>query len=348
MNRLRTFAALVVAGLLAGITVVNADVRTEQKTRFQLGGVLGRMVNMFGGRAAREGVTTTVAVKGDRKITMSDQTGQIIDLAEEKVYDLDIRGKKYKVTTFAELRRQMEEARKRATDDAKKEQERQAKEEQQASSEKPEKEFEVDFEIKNTGMTKTINGFETKQSLAIVTVREKGKTLEQSGGLVMTTDMWLAPRMASIKELADFDLRYAQKVYGPMVAGASPRDMASALAMYPQMKPALEKMAAEAGKVEGTPILTTVTMDAVKSAEQMAQEAKSGSSDSSSNNASPTSVGGLLGGLARRGAQRSQESSTAAASNRATFMTTTNEYLKITTDVTADAVAIPANFKLDK
>jgi hypothetical protein len=343
MNRLRMCAALVVAGSMASVTVVNADVRTEQRTRFQLGGVLGRMVNMFGGRAAREGVTTMVAVKGDRKITMSDQTGQIIDLAEEKVYDLDVRGKKYKVTTFAELRRQMEEAQKRAAEDAKKEQERQPSQEKPA--EKPEKEYEIDFEVKNTGQTKTINGFDTKQSMMIVTVREKGKTLEQSGGMVMTTDIWLAPRMASMKELADFDLRYAQKVYGPMVAGASPRDMATALAMYPQLKPALEKMAAEGGKIEGTPILTTVTMDAVKSAEQMAEEAKSGSSDSS-NNSSPTTVGGLLGGLARRGAQRSQESQ--AASNRATFMTTTSEVLKISPDVTADAVAVPANFKLDR
>ena len=38
--------------------------------------MLGRMVNMFGGKAAREGVTSTVAVKGDRKATMNDATGQ--------------------------------------------------------------------------------------------------------------------------------------------------------------------------------------------------------------------------------------------------------------------------------
>ena len=123
--------------------------------------------------------------------------------------------------------------------------------------------------------------------------------------------------------------------------------MATALTMYPQMKPAMEKMAAEGSKVEGTPILTTVTVDAVKSAEQVAEEAKPGSS-SSSNDSAPTSIGGLLGGLGRRGAQRSQESSSATASNRATFMTTTSEVLKIATDVTADAVAVPANFKLDK
>ena len=65
--------------------------------------------------------TSTVAVKGDRKATINDTTGQIIDLAEEKVYDLDLKKKSYKVTTFAELRRRMEEAKKKAEEDARKE-----------------------------------------------------------------------------------------------------------------------------------------------------------------------------------------------------------------------------------
>ena len=33
--------------------------------------------------------SSTVAVKGDRKATLNGETGQIMDLNEEKVYDLD-------------------------------------------------------------------------------------------------------------------------------------------------------------------------------------------------------------------------------------------------------------------
>ena len=80
MNRARLFAVLFVA--LAATASVSADVRTEQRVKFQLGGVLGKMVNMFGGKGAREGVTSSVAVKGNRKATMSDTSGQIIDLTE--------------------------------------------------------------------------------------------------------------------------------------------------------------------------------------------------------------------------------------------------------------------------
>ena len=53
------------------------------------------------------------------------------------------------------------------------------------------KEMEVDFDVKNTGQTKTINGFDTRQVVATITVREKGKKIEDSGGIVMTVDTWL-------------------------------------------------------------------------------------------------------------------------------------------------------------
>ena len=132
--------------------------------------------------------------------------------------------------------------------------------------------MEVDVDIKNTGATKTINGFDTHQVIMTITLREKGKTLEQSGGMVVTTDMWLAPKIAAMKEIADFDVRYAQKMYGGMIAGASAEQMAAAMALYPMMKQAMGRMTTEGAKIDGTAILTTVTMDAVKSAEQIAKE----------------------------------------------------------------------------
>ena len=113
MNRVRIVAVLLLVGIAATASV-SADVRTDQRVKFQLGGAIGKLVNMFGGKGARDGVTSMVAVKGDRKATLSDATGQIIDLSEEKIYDLDLKKKTYRVTTFAELRKQMEEAKREA------------------------------------------------------------------------------------------------------------------------------------------------------------------------------------------------------------------------------------------
>jgi hypothetical protein len=312
---------------------VLADVRTEQKTQVQFGGMLGRVMNLFGGRAAREGITSTVLVKGDRKVTTSNNSSQIIDLSEEQVYDVDLRRKTYKVTTFAEFRRRIEEARRQAEEDARK-QPQESPEPAQGDT----KEVEVDFDVKKTGETRTINGFATSQTLVTVTVREKGKTLDESGGLVLTSDLWLAPEQPALEEVAEFDRRYAEKLYGGL-AGVSADQMAMALAMYPMLRQALERMNAEGDKVEGTAILTTLTFDAVRSAEQAKAAAK--------DEEQPTTgrgIGGMLGGLARRARKSEPEE----PKQRTTFMTSTVEVLKLSTDVSAEAVAVPAGFKETK
>ncbi len=343
MTRIRTIAALTLAGLALSSYSLRADVRADQKSHVEFAGMLGRMTNMFGGKAAREGVTVSTAVKGDRKATMNEATGQIIDLAEEKIYDLDLKKKNYKVTTFAELRRRMEEAQKKADEDARKDAGK-AKE-KPAAADPNAKEMEIDFDVKNTGAKKQINGFDTHQTVVTVTVREKGKTVEQGGGMIMTSDMWLAPRIAAMKEINDFDIRYAKQLYGTVIAGVSAEQMAAAIALYPMMKQALGKMTTDGSKIDGTPIQTITTMDTVKSAEQIAEEAKSSDSDSKADSGS---VGGLLGGFAKKMAAKKMGGGDDAGKARATFMTMTNEVLKVTTDVTSADIAVPAGFKENK
>jgi hypothetical protein len=76
----------------------------------------------------------------------------------------------------------------------------------------------------------------------------------------------MGPKIEAMKEIAEFEVRYAKQLAGPMLTGASPEEMAAALAMYPGMTEALARMRAESVNLDGTPILTTVTIDAVKSA----------------------------------------------------------------------------------
>jgi len=334
---MRTAAAVLTAGLVLTTVVVRADVRTDEKSHVEFAGTLGRMVNMFGGKAAREGITSTVAVKGDRKATLNEATGQIIDLAEEKIYELDMKKKTVRVTTFAELRRRIEDAQKKAAEDAKKEQPADAK-----PQPTDEKQMEIDFDVKNTGQKKTINGFDTHEVVMTITVREKGKTLEQGGGLVLTSDMWMAPKIAAMKEIADFDRRYFEKLYGPTIVGASAEQMAAAVALYPMLKPAIGRMSTEGAKLDGTPIQSTTTVDSVKSADQVAQDQKQQSDDDKKS--AQGGIGGIAGRFASRMAAKKMGADDAGKA-RATFMTMTNEVLKVTTDVGATDVAVPAGFK---
>ncbi|HZR22347.1 MAG TPA: hypothetical protein VFA59_02095 [Vicinamibacterales bacterium] len=336
MRRVATL--VVVIGLTAA---VQADVRTDEKSKVEFGGALGRFVNIFGGKGAREGVTSTVAVKGDRKARLNDMTGQIIDLGEEKIYDLDMRKKTVKVTTFAELRRRMEEAQKKAEADAQKEQPS-PPQPQQAS--KPEKEMQIDVDVKNTGQKKSINGFDTHEVILTITAHEKGKKVEESGGMVLTSDMWMAPTIAAMKEIADFDRRYYEKLYGPVIGDVSAEQMAAAMALYPLLKSMLGRVTTEGGKLDGTAIQTTTTIDGVKSAEEMAQAQKEKADDSK--NDAKGGVGGLVGGFARRMAQKKMGSDD--SNPRSTVMTLNNEVVKVTSDVTAADVAVPAGFKEGK
>ena len=185
-----------------------------------------------------------------------------------------------------------------------------------------------------------------------IALREKGKTLEESGGLMMTSDMWIAPTVAAMKELMEFDLRYAKQLQLTETFGASVEQMQTAIAAHPMLKQGLARMSEESAKMEGTAILTVVTMDAVQSAEQIAASEKQKTEDTKSSTATaPTSVGGLIGGFGRRMAQKKAEgdsSANEAPKSQATFMTITNERLSISTNVAANDVAIPAGFREEK
>src|SRR5688500_4177174 len=234
MTRERAIPALVLTVALAA-PPAHADVKKEERKQAPYAGMFGRMADLFGGESAREGVVSTSAVSGDRKMTTSgDNTAQIIDLREEKIYDRDVRRKTYKVTTFEEIRRQMREAEAKAREAAARES-RESKDEQPVKNDG--KELEVDFNVKSTGQTKAINGFDTRQVIATVTVREKGKKIEESGGIVMTVDTWLSKSAPSLKELADFERRYWEKLAGP-VSAVDAQQMATMVEMFPGVKDA--------------------------------------------------------------------------------------------------------------
>lgn len=330
MKSTRLIPVLSFVAALSVAPMLHADVKKEEKSLVTFTGMLGRVANLFGGKAAKEGVISTVAVSGDRKMTINDTRGEIVDLKEEKIYELDIRRKTYTVTTFDEVRRRMAEMEAKAKEEA-------AKAPKEEQPQHQGKEMDVDFDVKNTGQKKTLNGFDTNQVIVTVTVREKGKKLEESGGLVMTADNWMTKSVPALKEIADFDMRYYKALAGPQVA-VDAQQLATALAMMPGLKDAFARM--QRAGLEGTAIASTTTVESVKSPEQMKQQEPS---SADSGGSVPTSVGGAIGGLMRRRAQQNQQNTPASA--RATFMTIGNEVLTIATNAGPADVAMPTGFK---
>lgn len=324
-------AGLISGGLIICAPSVFADIKTQEKASFQVGGALGGLINKFAGDAAKDGVVSSVAIRGSRKMTSNDATGKIIDLAEEKVYDIDYRRKEYRVTTFAELRKRWQEAQDKARKDV-----ADTKKEDQPDPRQEGKQYEVSFDVKETGQKKEIAGHSTREVIVTVTMHEKGKKLEEGGGLVMTNDMWIAPKIAAMDESQAFDLKFAKAIYGDLIPTIDAAQMSMLLASYPSFKEMSEKMAAEAKKLDGTLLAVASTLEAVKSAEQMASAAAQSSS-------APAGGGGISGRLAARMMPKPKPSE-----QKTKAFSSSNETLSISTSVTDADTALPAGFKEKK
>jgi len=336
MKRLLICCSVALSLVAVGAGAAQAEVKTRNKSQVKFEGMLGRMMGMFGGKAVKEGVVSTSAVKGNRMVTLNDTTGRIVDLAEEKVYELDLKKKSYTVMTFAELRQQLKEAQEKAQRDAEKAAKEEAGKEKEKAKEPDQKapEMDVEFDVKETGERKAIAGYDAREVVMTITVHEKGRTIEDRGGLIVASDMWLGPEIPAMRELAEFELRY-WKAIAPEAPGMSPEQLATVVAMYPLVKQAMDRLNREQVNMKGTPLLTVTTFDAVKSADQMAKDSQSSSGGGLS--------GGMSGMLARKMMKKDKDEKP-----RVTIFTINAETLEIATSVSAADLEIPAGFKQNK
>jgi hypothetical protein len=331
----RLVAPLSAILVLASTLGISADVKSQQKTQIKLEGVLGKVAGMFGGKSLKEGTVTTIAVKGNRRMSTTDTTAELIDLDAEKVYRLDLRGKTYTVKTFAELRAEFQKA--------------MARGEAEASRERPEKpdgkqpEMEINVDIKKTGQQKPIAGISCDQIIMTLTVHEKGKPVDDAGGMIFTTDMWMAPKNPALQENIAFEMTYQQKVFGDLAAAAG-RDLGQAMAMYPGMKDAMARIQTEGQRLDGTPMLTTMTMTGAAGpggSEARADQERGGGGTIGALGG----LGGLLGRKKKAEAPVEGASGAPGAKTRATILTTVTEVLSIDSTVAAGDVDIPAGFR---
>jgi hypothetical protein len=323
MANLRSIGAMA-AGCALVAAACLADASVDQKTQFKFGGFMGGMINAFGGKSTHEGSTSTTYVRGDRKAVVHETSGEIVDLDAEKIYYLDYGRKTYKVVTFDELRKQFEEQKARAE----KQNEREAK-----NQKKEGPEYEVDFDVKDTGAKEVINGFNTHEVVLTITVHEKGKKVDQSGGVVLTSDMWIGPHLAAMKEIGDFDRRYFAKLYGKEFGAADMAQMAVLMASNPAFGKAMKALAQKSSSFNGSPIKTIMTVEAVAGSEQKQQ---AGSDESSGG------VSSIVGGFMKRAQQRKQ--SEGGQANRGKLLDSSVEVTRAAMTASANDVAIPAGF----
>jgi hypothetical protein len=283
------------------VPVADAAVKTETKITF------GLWFATFPSVTPTKEYKEIVAVKDNRRLFISEPLNRIIhqitDLDEEKiyemdekVYDSDVRERSYRITTFEEVRQRIQ----KTQDNAK-----------QGTQEKL---AQVDFELHESGLKKNINGYDCREVVMTSAAHEQGKTLEESGGIVLTAHVWLAPKIDAMKEIDDFSRRYVQKLAAPN----SPPGVEQARADRERyLMPAMRRLQTETAKLDGTAILKITTTEFVEDAAVSARLRNS----QEQGNASPA-----------RGAITALE----------------QELLKVSTEVDDADLAIPAGFKEKK
>ncbi len=106
----------------------------------------------------------------------------------------------------------------------------------------------------------------------------------------------------------------------------------------------MKRLQAENVNLSGTPVMTTMTVDAVGTKEQAVQAKPEPKQETT-----PKGLGGLAGRLGRKVIQKDPEPAAAQAQGqsdaRATFMTIEHELLKVVPMASDADVQIPAGFK---
>jgi alkanesulfonate monooxygenase SsuD/methylene tetrahydromethanopterin reductase-like flavin-dependent oxidoreductase (luciferase family) len=170
-------------------------------------------------------------------------------------------------------------------------------------------------------------------------MRHEGQTLEDGGGFVITTDQWMVPTVPALEEVDRFDLKYFQTVYGQAFS-FDPQPVAQLDALFPAFKTLAARAQAERGRVQGTAVSSTTTLDTVKSAEQLREEAQQQRQQQQQQQQQQLGggdVGGMFGN--RIGSRQTP------VQQRTRTMTTTRDVLSIETTVTPADLAIPAGYK---
>jgi hypothetical protein len=249
--------------------------------------------------------TTTTMVHGNQKAVVGKDSTEITDLDRETITHIDNLHKTYSVVTFAQMRQAFENMPKQMQQAQEK-----AKQEQPQQPQQPTTELKTSFDVsvKNTGVTKEVNGLTAQEQVVTMQMHvtdPNAPATEATNSVtsVVTTDAWIAPDPPEVKEIQDFDKRMAQKLMAGVDMSAWKSQMTSQNPGMAQLfggKPgsqeAMAEMAKEMAKIQGTRVMEVTSMSGGGTgAAQQQNSAQASAPPAAAPASSNTSVGGLLG-----------------------------------------------------
>ena len=219
-------------------TAAFADFSYDQNTKMT-GGAMAGIMKIAGAfsKAARDPMSSTVMVKGDRMAHIGANHISVIDLKSETITDIDPVKKTYSVITFADMAKAMRQMSDKMAEKGK------------------EQKADMNFKasLKETGEKKVVSGFNTKEVVLTIEMEATDQKSGNKGAMTVVSDMWLTPQIPGYEEVKDFYKRMATKL--AWTPGSSAMGMQSG-----DMMKGMGQLAKESAKLEGVPILQIMKM----------------------------------------------------------------------------------------
>ena len=340
---------------------ITADLRYDETTEIK-GGImesLGKMAGMFGAKGLDKN-TTSNYLKGDRlrKDQLNGQeltSSQIIQLDRDQIVSLDHKKKTYTVMTFAEMRAQMESAIASA---------KAAPQQQptpQPAPEKPNIKVEPKINIKETGETRVINGFNTHRVLLTIELEGEDQKTKDKGAMGADTELWITKDVSGFDEQNRFYVKYGQKMASPTLLKSM--GMSPSMGQDPRVADSAQAMRKKMESLDGVAILTIMSFNVSGTPSEETKTQSNSHQKKSNEERQPENVseaiGKALGGFGGFGRKKKKEepappaqTSQPASGNSdekvsATLMTTTTEMKNFSkAGLDANLFEVPAGYKL--
>ena len=311
--------------LLLAVIPAQADFSYQETSKIT-GGMLAGMMKFAGvfSKQAREPMQSTVALKGNRLAHRSSMHASIIDLDSKTITEIDLQKKTYSVMTFEQMKQMLDQMA------------------QKMHQQKPEAQMDLKVSAKATGNSKQVAGYDAKEMLVRIDMQATDEKSGQTGAMVVSIDLWIAPMVPGYGEIREF--------YRKMATELNWTPGGNMFMARPDVAKGMAEAMKEVAKLDGTPVYQTVTMGAAGTA---------ASGDGTQTTAPPPqqtqqqsnrpSLSGALAGRFGLGRKQSQDSQPAQQQQQAppgTLLEMTTEYTAFSSaSVDAALFEVPAGFK---
>lgn len=264
--------AMIAGVLLIPCSTLLADFSYEETSTIT-GGAVASMLKVVGvfSKKAREPIHSTIAVKGDKMMHRTADNASIIDLGAQTITSVDFRKKTYSVMTFEQMKQMLEQM-------------------SQSAKQNNQGQGQVQFKVSanSTGATRQIAGFDAKEMLVKMEMDATDQQTGQTGGMLITSDMWIAPAVSGYDEVRSFYRRMAEKLN--WTPGGN------MFMSNPQVSEGMAEVYKEMSKVDGMPVEQMISMGGTGQPTSSSGGQGQAQPEQQQQQQEKPSIGGALGG----------------------------------------------------